>query len=89
MNAGSMWGWAQDSGDPKNPVCLHVVADGCVIGRVLANRFRADLRDAGLGSGRCAFQFEAPKGVDFSRAHVELRRASDGAPLPCPAQDAA
>ncbi len=89
VSADALWGWAQDSGDPQNPVSLHVLADGCVVGRVLANRFRADLRDAGLGCGRHAFQFEAPKGVDFSRAHVELRRASDGAALPCPAQCAA
>ncbi len=89
MTSGSLWGWAQDSGDPQNPVCLHVLADGCVIGRVLANRFRADLKEAGLGYGRHAFQFEAPKGVDFSKARIELRRASDHATLPCPSQNAA
>jgi hypothetical protein len=63
--------------------------DGCVIGRVLANRFRADLRDAGLGCGRHAFRFEAPKGVDLSTVHVELHRASDGAALTCPKKCAA
>jgi len=89
MSSQSMWGWANDSGDPQNPVCLHIYADGCVIGRVLANRYRADLEDAGLGSGRCAFRFTAPKGVDFSKSRIELRRASDGAALPCPAQCAA
>jgi hypothetical protein len=45
--------------------------------------------EAGLGFGRHAFRFEAPKGVDFSKVRIELRRASDGAPLPCPAQCAA
>ncbi len=89
VSADALWGWAQDSGDPQNPVSLHVLADGCVVGRVLANRFRADLKAAGLGDGRRAFEFHAPKGVDFSRAHVELRRASDGAALACPAQDVA
>ncbi len=89
LSSDALWGWAQDMGDLQNPVCLHVVADGCVIGRVLANRFRADLRDAGLGCGRHAFQFQAPKGVDLSKARIELRRASDRAALPCPAQCAA
>ncbi len=89
VTAGTLSGWAHDYGNPRVPVCLHVLADGCVIGRVLANRFRADLRDAGLGNGRCAFQFEAPKGVDFVKARIELRCAADGAALPCPAQNAA
>jgi hypothetical protein len=89
MSSEGLWGWAQDSSDPQNPVCLHVYADDCVIGRVLANRFRPDLMEAGLGFGRHAFRFEAPKGVDFSKVRIELRRASDGAPLPCPAQCAA
>ncbi len=89
VSADALWGWALNSGDPQNPVSLHILADGCVIGRVLANRFRADLKEAGLGDGRHAFEFHPPKGVDFSRAHVELRRASDGAALPCPAQCAA
>jgi len=55
-----------------------VLADGCVIGRVLANRHRADLEDAGLGCGRHAFRFAAPKGVDLTKVHVELRRPADG-----------
>ena len=89
MSSDALWGWAQDTGNSLNPACLHVYADGCVIGRVLANRFRADLRDAGLGCGRHAFRFEAPKGVDLSTVHVELRRASDGAALSCPKKCAA
>ncbi len=89
VTSDALWGWALDAGAPDAPVCLHVLADGCVIGRVLANRFRADLRDAGLGCGRHAFHFEAPKGVDFLRSRIELRRDCDGALLASPAQQAA
>ncbi len=89
MNADALWGWAQNSDDPENPVCLHILADGCVIGRVLANSFRADLREAGLGSGRHAFHFVAPKGVDLSKVSVEARRSFDGAAVGGPARQAA
>ncbi len=89
VNAEGLWGWAQDEANPQNPVCLHVLADGCVIGRVLANRFRADLKEAGLGEGNCGFRFEAIKGVDFSKVQIDLRRAENGAPLACPRQCAA
>ena len=82
-------GWARDFSNSEIPVHLHVHADGCLIGRVLANKFRADLMAATGGAGRNGFIFAAPKGVDFSKVRIELRRASDGAVLPCPAQFAA
>ncbi len=87
MSSDTLRGWARDDG--AAPVCLHVLADGCVIGRVMANRYRADLEQAGIGEGRHAFQFDAPKGVDFTRTTIELRRASDGASLAGPARQVA
>jgi hypothetical protein len=89
MNSDALWGWAQNSDDPENPVCLHIFADGCVIGRVLANGFRAALKQAGLGSGRYTFHFVAPKGVDLTKVWVEARRSFDGAALGGPARQAA
>jgi hypothetical protein len=94
---GELRGWVEETtaktlrawDDGAAPVCLYVAADGRLIGFTLANRHRADLAQAGLGNGGCAFEFEVPKGVDFSRAHVELRRLSDGAPLPFPTRCAA
>ncbi len=78
VTSDALWGWAQDAGAPDAPVCLHVLADGYVIGRVLANRFRADLKEAGIGRGRHAFRFAPPKGVDLAKAQIELRHAADG-----------
>jgi hypothetical protein len=48
-------------------------------GRVLANRFRDDLRDAGLGNGACAFACPIPP--TLRGGEVIVRRASDGAEL--------
>jgi hypothetical protein len=72
-------GWAQDLENPETPVCLDILVDGARVARVLANWFRADLRDAGLGSGCHAFRATLPLNLT---GQLEVRRASDGAELP-------
>ncbi|WP_419728005.1 Hint domain-containing protein [Lichenicola sp.] len=72
-------GWAQNPGRPDMPVCLEVLAGREVIGRVMADRFRADLRAAGLGSGCHAFELALPAGA--ARSVLEVRRATDAALL--------
>jgi hypothetical protein len=74
-------GWAQNIDFPEAPVCLDIVAGRRVVGRVLANRYRADLERAGLGSGRHGFEFAPPGGLNCSAAMIEVRRSHDGAPL--------
>src|SRR6202008_908947 len=43
-------GWAQNVDHPEAPVCLDIFIGGKLIGQVLANRYRKDLAEAGLGS---------------------------------------
>jgi len=71
-------GWAQDVATPETPVCLEILIDGNRIARVLANLYRADLRQAGLGSGCHAFRATLPSGLT---GPLEIRRAVDGAKL--------
>jgi hypothetical protein len=71
-------GWAQDADNPETPVCLDIVLGGTRVARVLANLYRADLRQAGLGSGCHAFRASLPAGVT---GQLEVRRAADGAEL--------
>lgn len=71
-------GWAQDETAPETPVCLDIFSDGHRIGRVLANLYREDVRDAGFGSGRHGFEFTLPEGVALP---LVVRRASDGSLL--------
>jgi hypothetical protein len=75
-------GWAQIVDHPEAPVCFEIYADSRLIGQTLANRYREDLREAGIGSGRHAFVFTPPDGVVISRNSVEVRRSLDGAALP-------
>ena len=72
-------GWVQNVTHPEAPVCLDIFADGHLIGRVLANRYRADLKRAGLGSGFHSFEFAPPAGLAINI--IEIRRRFDGAVL--------
>jgi autotransporter passenger strand-loop-strand repeat protein len=74
-------GWAQDTAHPEAPVCLDIFAGGELIGQVAANRYRADLQRARLGSGRHSFEFFAPAGLTFVPGSVAVRRSLDGAAL--------
>lgn len=59
--------------------CTDVYADGRLIGQTLANRYREDLAQAGLGSGRHAFVFTPPDGMVIRATVAEVRRSLDGA----------
>src|SRR5258708_30314088 len=74
-------GWAQNSDHPEAPVCLDIYAGGRLIGQTLANRYRQDLKRAGLGSGNHSFEFKPPAGLTFAANAVEVRRSLDGAIL--------
>ena len=66
VRSSSIAGWAQNADAPEAPVCLDIFADGKLIGRVLANIYRDDLKAAGLGTGRHAFNFMPPAGLVFA-----------------------
>ena len=72
-------GWARAEG--AAPLRLEVLDNGRVVGRVVANAMRADVRDAGLGDGRCGFVL-ARLALDQQEPHcIVVRRASDSAVL--------
>jgi hypothetical protein len=81
LSASQIVGWAQNLEHLEAPVCLDILADGRLIGRVLANRYRADLFDARIGSGYHAFKFVAPERCDLTSTRIEVRRSLDGASL--------
>ena len=74
-------GWAQNIDHPEAPVCLDIYAGGRLIGQVLANVYRYDLEQAGLGGGHHTFRFTPPAGIMFAPDAVEVRRSLDGAVL--------
>ena len=79
VSARSVEGWAQNVEHPEAPVCLDIYAGGELIGQILANQYREDLKQAGLGSGHHSFEFTQPIGFAHSPQAVEVRRSLDGA----------
>ena len=75
---GRVSGWAQDMDNPEEPVALTVLVGYRPVLSLLANRYRADLRQAGLGSGCQAFTVDLP---DWLAGNVSVQRATDGASL--------
>lgn len=55
-------GWAQDSEHPERAVTVLITSGDELLGRVVANRYRADLAAARLGSGRHGFNLRLPQG---------------------------
>ena len=81
VSPGSIEGWVQNVAHPEAPVCVDIFANDRLIGQALANRYRADLAQAGIGSGRHSFAFKPPAGLAFTTDAVEVRRSLDGAVL--------
>ena len=79
-------GWAHDPADPATPVRLQVFGNGAPIAHVLANQYRADLAEAGIGGGAHGFDLLIPGGLaPLARHVIDVRRERDGALLPgCP-----
>ncbi len=74
-------GWAMEEGNADHHVGLVVTANGKVITHLLANRLRPDLRDAGFGDGRHAFDVLLPELSALVTHEVHVRRQADGAEL--------
>jgi hypothetical protein len=48
-------GWAFNPDQPLTPVALELLGDGKILATFLANHYRDDLRQAGLGRGAAGF----------------------------------
>jgi lysophospholipase L1-like esterase len=68
-------GWAQAVLRPEAPICVDILAGRRRAARVLANRPRADLRQAGLGTGNNGFDTRLPPRVTGAMA---VREAAAG-----------
>jgi hypothetical protein len=77
-------GWAQYRSDPDYPVTLDIFLNYRPHARILANRYRADLRDAGLGAGTSGFDLLLPAGTEIHA--LEIRHHESQTPLPFTAE---
>lgn len=75
-------GWAFDPSRPETPVELVATDRGEELGVVVADAFRDDLAQAGVGSGRHGFELWLPRRLSPLERHVvRVFRRSDGREL--------
>lgn len=66
-------GWAQYVRFPEIPVMLGIYFDQELAGRIAADRYRRDLEEARLGSGRHSFEFLPEEQLFLSSEVVEVK----------------
>ena len=76
LEDGMLTGWVIDNAG-ADAVEADVLVGGEAVARVIANRYRADLDQAGLNGGRGGFTVALPASVD-NLTQVSLRRVVDG-----------
>lgn len=74
-------GWAQDLNDPLTPQVIEVFADDELAVEGVANGFREDLLEAGVGDGRAAFEIALPQRLRDGQPHKIETRAGGTAAL--------
>lgn len=65
-------GWAWDSQQPNTPISVDIYADGNLLATVLADQFRQDLLNAGIGNGAHVFSLATPANLKDGQQH-EIR----------------
>jgi pyruvate-formate lyase-activating enzyme len=76
---GHVKGWAWDAGRPDAALTIEVFLNGTLVGEVTADRFRADLKSEGIGTGQYGFELQVPLDLMSSDSNsVEARIAQTG-----------
>ena len=72
-SSGYIDGWAFDRDEPTRPLTVSILAKGQQVAHGVANRYRPDLVDAGIGTGWCAFRLRASGSMSrLSRSRLSL-----------------
>jgi len=75
-------GWAFDERNPSRPVRLVITRNGVVVGRLLADRYRRDLQEAGIGDGKHSFEFSlSPDVATLGPQDIGVLHEHDGTHL--------
>lgn len=75
-------GWAWNSAQPSAHISVDIHSDGVLIGTVVANQFRQDLLDAGIGDGTHAFVFPVPESLKDNQPHtITVEIANSNIPI--------
>jgi len=76
VSSGSVEGWIADRDNPSARLEVEVVLRDAPLGRCVADVFRQDLKNAGIGDGHHGFKFTLPSVLPRSEVdHVDVRLA--------------
>ena len=80
IDARGVAGWAFDPADPAGAVEILIIVDSTIVDRVVCDRLREDLRDAGhFGDGRHGFSYSFVTPLDLrSTRHIAVVFANSG-----------
>lgn len=69
VQQGCVFGWVYEETNPGDPVLVDIYDGERLIGSCYANEYRADLEDAGIADGNCAFNFLLPDDLFDGMSH--------------------
>jgi len=67
LHRGALCGWAMDKGNPSRKLVVQVLEDSTVIASAIANEYRKDLEEAGIGDGSHGFAVPIPSALRDGR----------------------
>jgi len=83
MEAVSLGGWAWDGSQPNTPIKVEIYDGSTLLATILSDGFRDDLKVAGKGDGRHAFNYALPQNLRDGRPHtISVRYAGTKSDLP-------
>jgi hypothetical protein len=79
----SVGGWAWDASRPTEAIKVEIYDGTTLLGTVTAQEFRQDLKSAGKGDGKHAFNYALPQTLRDGQSHtISIRYAGSTSELP-------
>jgi hypothetical protein len=70
VDEGQIAGWAWDKNQPDNAILVDIYDDDKKLTTVLADRFREDLVEAGIGNAKHCFSYPTPASLKDGKVHT-------------------
>ena len=79
----SVGGWAWDGARPNEPIKVEIYDGATLLAVVTADGFRLDLKNAGKGDGKHAFNYALPQSLRDGQSHtISIKYAGSTMELP-------
>ncbi|MEN3369777.1 MAG: hypothetical protein V7609_1920 [Verrucomicrobiota bacterium] len=83
VEVGFARGWAWDASHPETPIQVEIYDGKTLLGAIIASEFREDLKKAGKGDGKHAFNYPLAATLRDGQAHtISIRFVGSSTELP-------